>query len=89
MNEFLVVGIESRTSKNGNSYRMLHLSQPFSDVKYGVGSKTSVEYVSEKNFPQGLNIGATVTLSYGRAFDGKAFVNGVSIVGDIPTIDKK
>lgn len=93
MNErdtFLVVGIECRTSKNsGNTYKMLHLSQPFSDVKYGVGSKTCVEYVSDKNIPQGLNIGDKVQLTYGRAFDGKAYVNGVHIVSeDVPTIQK-
>ena len=91
MDDFLIVGIESRTSKSGNSYKMLHLSQPFSDVKYGVGSKTSVEYVSEKNLPKGLKVGDCVKLSYGRAFDGKAYVNGVSVVsdGDIPTVQVK
>lgn len=90
MNEFLVVGIEVRTSKSGNSYRMLHLSQPFMDVKYGVGSRTSVEYVSEKNLAKGLKVGDKVTLSYGRAFDGKAYVNGVTIIqDDIPTVEVK
>ena len=87
--EFMIVGIESRTSKSGNSYKMLHLSQPFSDVKYGVGSRTSVEYVSEKNIPKELHIGDSVKLSYGRAFDGKAYVNGVFVVDDIPTVKSK
>ena len=91
MNErdtYLVVGIECRTSKNsGNTYKMLHLSQPFSDVKYGVGSKTCVEYVSDKNLPKGLKVNDTVRLSYGRAFDGKAYVSGAQIVTeDIPTV---
>lgn len=90
--ELLVVGIECRTSKkSGNSYKMLHLSQPFSDVKYGVGSRTSVEYCSDKNIPQGLKVGDIITLSYGRSFDGKAYVNGVHIVrgsDEIPTIKK-
>ena len=90
-NEFYVVGIECRTSKkSGNSYKMLHLSQPFTDVKYGVGSKTSVEYVSDKNVPQGLSVGDTVELSYGKGFDGNAYVNGVHIVKeDVPTIEVK
>lgn len=88
---FLIVGIECRTSKkSGNSYRMLHLSQPFTDVKYGIGSRTSIEYVSEKNIPQGLKVGDTVDLAYGRAFDGKAYVNGVHIVAeDVPPIEVK
>lgn len=88
---FLVVGIECRTAKSsGNTYKMLHLSQPFTDVKYGIGSKTSVEYVSDKNIPQGLNVGNTVKLTYGRAFDGKAYVNGVDIVSeDVPTVQVK
>ena len=88
---YLVVGIECRTSKkSGNSYRMLHLSQPFTDVKYGVGSRTSVEYVSDKNIPEGLKIGDSVELGYGRAFDGKAYVNSVHIVeGDVPPIEVK
>lgn len=80
MDEFLIVGIESRTSKSGNAYKMLHLSQPFSDLKYGVGSRTSVEYVSEKHLPQGLRVGDCVKLGYGRAYDGKAYVNSVTVL---------
>lgn len=92
MDDFIVVGIEFRISKNtGKSYKMLHLSQTFSDAKYGVGSRTSVEYCSNNNFPQNLKVGDKVQLSYGRAFDGKAYVNGVRIVesDEIPTIKNK
>lgn len=93
MNEnFLVVGIEFRTSqKSGKSYKMLHLSRPFSDAKYGIGTRTSVEYCSNENYPDGLKVGDTVTLTYGRGFDGKAYVNGVHIVesDEIPTINVK
>lgn len=86
----MVVGIECRTSKkSGNSYKMLHVSEPFTDIKYGVGSRTSVEYCAEKYLPQGLQIGDTVEFSYGRAFDGSAYVNGVHIVQeDVPTVKK-
>lgn len=88
---YLVVGIECRTSKkSGKSYKMLHLSQPFTDVKYGIGSRTSVEYVPDDKIPQGLNVGNAVELTYGRGFDGKAYVNGVHIVSeDVPTIEVK
>ncbi|MDE6626079.1 MAG: hypothetical protein K2K56_06895 [Lachnospiraceae bacterium] len=87
---FLVVGIENRTSKAGKSYHMLHLSSPFTDPKYGIGSRTSVEYVSNENYPKELSVGDTVELNYGRGFDGKAYVNGVNIIKeDIPTVDVK
>ncbi|MBE5941052.1 MAG: hypothetical protein E7264_00790 [Lachnospiraceae bacterium] len=87
---FIVVGIEYRQSKQGKPYRMLHLSQAFSDAKYGVGSRTSVEYVSLQNCPEELRVGNVVALSYGRSFDGRAYVNGVRIISaDVPTIDVK
>ncbi|MBE5923523.1 MAG: hypothetical protein E7271_03510 [Lachnospiraceae bacterium] len=86
---YLVVGIENRTSKKGDNYHLLHVSQPFTDVRYGVGSKTSVEYISNKYFPAGLGVGDTVEFSYGKSFDGKAYVNGVTISEDVPTIPKK
>lgn len=89
MNEYLVVGIEFRTSKKGETYHMLHLSQTFSDIKYGVGSRTSVEYIPKKAFPSNLNVGDNVQLVYGRSFDGKAYVTGVHVVGEeIPAIKK-
>lgn len=85
-----VVGIEYRQSKAGKPYRMLHLSAPFTDAKYGVGSRTSVEYVSMENCPIELAVGDVVTLSYGRSFDGRAYVNGVRIVSeDVPTVQVK
>lgn len=85
-----VVGIEYRQSKAGKPYRMLHLSTAFTDAKYGVGSRTSVEYVSMENCPKELSVGDVVTLSYGRSFDGRAYVNGVRIVsGDVPTVEVK
>lgn len=89
-NSFLVVGIEYRQSKAGKPYRMLHLSAPFSDSKYGVGSRTSVEYVSMENCPKDLSVGDSVELGYGRSFDGRAYVNSVRIVlGDVPTVEVK
>lgn len=89
-NEFIIVGIESRQSKAGKPYKMLHLSTPFTDSKYGVGSRTSVEYVSNENCPSDISIGSVVELSYGRSYDGRAYVNGVRVVsGDVPTIDVK
>lgn len=89
-NQFLVVGIEYRHSKAGKPYKMLHLSSAFSDPKYGVGSRTQVEYVSGQACPVDIAVGNTVTLTYGRGFDGKAYVNGVHIVeGDVPTVEVK
>lgn len=87
---YLVVGIEYRKSKAGKPYKMLHLSSPFSDAKYGVGSRTSCEYVSGDNCPDEIKVGQSIELSYGRGFDGKAYVNGVHIVsGDVPTVEVK
>lgn len=89
-NQFLVVGIEYRQSKAGKPYRMLHLSSAFSDPKYGVGSRTQVEYVSGQACPADIAVGNIVELAYGRGFDGKAYVNGVHIVaGDVPTVEVK
>lgn len=91
-NAFRVVGIEFRTSKKTNkSYKMLHLSRPFTDTKYGIGARTSVEYCSDKNYPDELKVGDFVTLTYDRGFNGQAFVNGVYIVelDQIPTIEVK
>lgn len=90
MNDYLVVGIEFRQSKAGKSYKMLHLSRTFTDAKYGVGSRTSVEYISGDKCPSNLSVGDTVQLSYGRGFDGKAYVNGVTILSEaIPTVEVK
>lgn len=90
MDDFLVVGIGFYVSKNGKEYRILHLSQPFTDVKYGVGSKTSQEFISKQYIPDGLAVGDTVKLTYGRNFKGEAYVNGVHIVSeDVPTIQTK
>lgn len=89
---YLVVGIEYRQNKKtGKPYKMLHLSQPFSDPKYGIGSKTLIEYVSASvDCPADLSVGVTVELSYGKGFDDKAYVNGVHVVeGDVPTIQVK
>lgn len=89
---YLVVGIEYRQNKKtGKPYKMLHLSQPFSDSKYGIGSRTSVEYLSSSvDCPADLTVGNLVELSYGKGFDDKAYVNGVHVVEeDIPTIQKK
>lgn len=87
-NEFKLLGIENRTSKNGKDYHILHLGQEFTDSKYGVGVKTSTEYLSNSNYPHdGLCVGDVVQLTYGRGFDGKAYVNGVHSV-DIPTVKK-
>lgn len=89
-NQFLVVGIEYRQSKKGKPYKMLHLSSAFTDPKYGVGSRTQVEYVSNEACPVDIAVGNTVTLTYGRGFDGKAYVNGVHVVvGDVPTVEVK
>lgn len=89
-NQFLVVGIEYRQSKKGKPYKRLHLSSAFTDPKYGVGSRTQVEYVSAEACPVDIAVGNTVTLTYGRGFDSKAYVNGVHIVaGDVPTVEVK
>ena len=89
-NQFLVVGIEFRKSKAGKAYKMLHLSSAFSDAKYGIGTRTQVEYVSDSICPAELKTGQLVELSFGRGFDGKAYVNGVHIVaGDVPTVEVK
>ena len=70
--------------------KMLHLSSAFTDPKYGVGSRTQVEYVSAEACPVDIAVGNTVTLTYGRGFDSKAYVNGVHIVaGDVPTVEVK
>lgn len=87
--DFLVVGIEYRQSKAGKPYKMLHLSRPFADAKYGIGSRTQVEYVSNERCPAEIKVGDFVQLTYGRGFDGKAYVNGVHIVGDVPTVEVK
>lgn len=90
MNEFIVVGIGFYTSKNGKEYRILNLSQAYNDAKYGVGAKVSQEFLSKQYIPEGLNVGDTVSLCYGRSFKGEAYVNGVSIVKEeIPTIQTK
>lgn len=91
MNEsFVVVGIEYRKSKAGKPYRMLHLTRPFSDSKYGVGLRTFCEYVSGDLCPADIAVGQSVILSYGRGFNDKAYVNGVHIVpGDVPTVEVK
>lgn len=87
---YIVVGIENRKSKAGKDYHMLHLSTGFTDPKYGVGSRTSVEYISNENYPAGLKVGDSVELNYGRGFDGKAYVNGVRILSeDVPTVQVK
>ena len=88
---YLVVGIEYRQSKAGKPYKMLHLSRAFSDPKYGIGSRTSVEYVgASADCPKDLAVGDMVVLSYGRGFDGKAFVVGVHTVQeDVPTVQVK
>ena len=89
-NQFLVVGIEYRQSKAGKPYKMLHLSSAFSDPKYGVGSRTQVEYVSGNVCPADIAVGNSIELAYGRSYDGKAYVNGVHIVdGDVPTVEVK
>lgn len=86
-NQFVLLGIENRNSKNGTSYHMLHLAQDFTDPKYGVGQRTSSVYLSIKYYPdKGLNVGDVVELTYGCGFDGKAYVNGVHSV-DIPTVN--
>lgn len=90
MDNFMVVGIEYRQSKAGKPYKMLHLSRPFTDSKYGVGSRTSVEYVSNEKCPADIKVGDNVELSYGRSFDGKAYVNGVRVLSeDVPTVEIK
>lgn len=88
---YLVVGIEYRQSKAGKPYKMLHLSRPFSDSKYGIGSRTSVEYIGASvDCPKDLAVGDTVVLTYARGFDGKAYVNGVHTVEeDVPTVQVK
>lgn len=84
--QYLLLGIENRTSKNGRSYHYLHLAQEFTDSKYGVGQRVIKEYLSNSNYPdKGLKVGDIVQLSYGRDFEGKAYVNGVHSV-DIPTV---
>lgn len=89
-NQFLVVGIEFRKSKAGKAYKMLHLSSQFTDCKYGVGSRTQVEYISDSVCPSDIAVGQTVELTFGRGFDGKAYCNGVHIVaGDVPTVEVK
>ncbi len=88
MKYYELVGIENRQSKNGTSYHMLHLVQDFTDPKYGVGKRCSVEYLSNKYYPdEGLHVGDIVELTYGRSFDGKAYINGVHSV-EIPTVKK-
>lgn len=90
MGNFLVVGIGFYVSKSGKEYRILHLSQAFTDVKYGIGTKTSQEFISKQYIPEGLAVGDTVELAYGRNFKGEAYVNGVHIVSeDVPTIQTK
>lgn len=90
MDEYLVVGIGFYTSKNNVAYRVLHLSQAFSDANYGVGSKTSQEFVKKDCVPDGLAVGDKIRLTYGRSFKGNAYVNGVHIVKeDVPTIQTK
>ncbi len=92
MDSYEVLGIEYRTSKKtGKNYKMLHLARPFTDGKYGVGLRTSVEYCNNEAFPRDLMVGDHVQLSYGRGFDGSAYVNGVHIVpsGDVPTVQVK
>ena len=90
MDDFVVVGIGFYVSKTGKEYRILHLSQPFTDAKYGVGSKTSQEFISKQYIPDGLGVGDAVEFSYGRNFKGEAYVNGEHIVSeDVPTIQTK
>ncbi len=90
MDEYLVVGIGFYVSKNNTDYRVLHLSQAFTDSKYGIGAKTSQEFVKTDIAPKGLKPGDTVRLTYGRSFKGQAYVNGVHIVeGDVPTVEVK
>lgn len=78
-----VVGIGYRTSKAGKPYYMLQLTAPFSDEKYGIGEQVFSEYVTAKNYPAGLMVGDIVELTYGRGFDGQAYVNGVHVVRSI------
>ncbi len=88
--KYLVVGIGFYTSKKGVEYRVLHLSQVFTDAKYGIGSKTSQEFVKLENVPKGLKVGDSIRLTYGRSFKGEAYVNGVHIVSeDVPTVEVK
>lgn len=86
---YAVIGIENRTSKKGDSYHLLHVTVPFTDTKYGVGCKTSIEYISNKAYPKGLKVGDNIEFDYGKSYDGKAYVSGARIVGDIPTIETK
>lgn len=90
MDEYLIVGIGFYVSKNNVEYRILHLSQTFSDSKYGIGTKTSQEFIKKEYVPDGLSVGDKIRLSYGRSFKGSAYVNGVHIVSeDVPTIQTK
>lgn len=90
MNEtLLVVGIEYRQSKSGKPYSILHTSQPFTDSKYGIGSRTSATYVGDK-CPRDLKVGDSVELDYGCSFSGQAYVKNVRIVSaDVPTVEIK
>lgn len=86
-NSFLVVGIERRKSSgSGKLYKVLHLSQSFSDPKYGEGARVSTEYCPGDVCPDNVRVGNTVTLLYNRGYDGKAYVDGVRIEGPIPTV---
>lgn len=91
MDEILdVIGLGFYTSKNGVQYRIIHTTQAFTDSKYGIGLKTSQEFVKKDYCPAGLAPGCKIRFTYGRNFKGEAYVNGVHIVEeDVPTISTK
>ena len=80
VNEMMkVLGIQSGTSKKGNKYCILHLSEELLS-QYGVGEKVSTEFINDNIDISGVEVGSEIELLYGRGSGGRAYVAGIKVL---------
>lgn len=85
MNVAKVLGIEKveYTKKNGDQVSGFNINIGEEiDPKYGEGLKVSREYISNSRINGDLKLGCKVDLSFGRGFDGKAYLSQVTVLQD-------
>ena len=73
-----VLGIQKGTSKKGNEYCILHLSEDL-DPKYGIGERVTTEFINTDIDISEVAVGCYVQFEYGRGSNGRAYVTGVHV----------
>lgn len=83
MNVAKVLGIEKveYTKKDGTQVSGFNINIGEEiDPKYGEGLKVSREYIAKARIIGDLELGCDVDLSFGRGFDGKAYLSEVTVI---------